>query len=121
MTAFITIIVFLVYVNAPTVLVGQLGLPPLFAAVVPLLLVVLVAHRVVNRGEVLRFPGLIIAALVMLACHTVSALVSSRPHESMNNVFEWLFEGVLLALLLVNVLRTRDEVFGAARAIVAAV
>jgi putative inorganic carbon (HCO3(-)) transporter len=119
-TALISIVIFLVYVNAPTVVVGHLGLPTLFAAAVPMLLVLLVAHRVVNHGEVLRFPGLIIAALLMLACHTVSALVSSRPDLGMNNVFEWLLEGVFLAFLLVNILRTRDEVFGAARAIVAA-
>jgi putative inorganic carbon (HCO3(-)) transporter len=119
-TTFISIIVFLMYVNAPTVLVSQLGLPELFAAVVPMLLVLLVAHRVVNRGEVLRFPGLIIAGLLMLACHTVSALLSSRPHVSMSNVFEWLLEGVFLAFLLVNSLRTREEVFAAVRAITAA-
>ncbi len=120
MTRLISITVFLVYLNVPTVLVRDYGLPMLFAAVVPMLLAVPVAHRVFNRGEALRFPGLIIAALLMLACHTASALLSSRPHVSLNSVFEWLLEGVFLAFLLVNSLRTREEVFAAVRAIVAA-
>ena len=120
MTAFISIIIFLVYVNAPVVLVRELGLPSQMAAAVPMLLVVIVVYRVVHRGEKLRFPGFLVAALLMLTWHTVSALASTRPHVGMENVFEWIIEGVLLALLLVNVVRTREEVFAAARAIVAA-
>lgn len=119
-TAVISVIVFLVYVNAPTVLVHQHGLPTLVGAVVLLPLVVIVAHRVVNRGEALRFPAFIVAALIMLACHTVSAILSDRPHVGLSAVFEWLLEGVFIALLLVNSLRTREEVYAAVRAIVAA-
>jgi O-antigen ligase len=79
-----------------------------------------VAYRVLIRNEPIRFPGLIIAALLMLACHTLSALVSARPHDALESVFSWLLEGVMLAFLVVNALRSRSEVFAAARAIVAA-
>lgn len=119
-TAFIGAIIFLVYMNAPTVVVRQLGLPSILAAAVPMLLAAVVAYRVVIRGEPLRFPAFIIAAVLVLGCHTMSALVSTRPHVGLSHVLEWLLEGVLLALLLANSLRTREEVFAAVRAITAA-
>jgi O-antigen ligase len=119
-TAFISIIIFLMYVNAPVVLVREIGLPSLLAAAVPMLLVVVVAYRVFKRGETLRFPGFILATLLVLTWQTVSALMSIRPNVGLENVFEWLLEGAFFALLLVNVVRTREEVFAATRAIVAA-
>jgi O-antigen ligase len=119
-TAVISVIIFLVYVNAPVVLVKQYGLPTLVGPLVLLPLVVIVVHRIVNRGEALRFPPFIVAALLMLAWHTLSALLSDRPRVGLSAVFEWLLEGVFIALLLVNCLRTREEVYAAARAIVAA-
>lgn len=120
MNHLITITVFLIYMNVPAVLVTQHGVPRPLALLVPLLLAVPVAYRVLMRGEALRFPGMIIAALIMLACHTLSALVSERPDIGLESVFTWLLEGVLLAFLLVNALRSRSEVFAVARAIVAA-
>jgi putative inorganic carbon (HCO3(-)) transporter len=120
MNPLISITVFLIYMNVPAVLVTQHGVPRPLALVVPLLLAVPVAYRVLMRGEALRFPSMIIAALLMLACHTLSALVSERPSIGLESVFSWLLEGVLLAFLLVNALRSRSEVFAAARAIVAA-
>lgn len=120
MIPLISITVFLIYLNVPAVLVNGYGFPRLVVAMVPMLLVLPVAQRVLLRGESLRFPGMIIVALLMLICHTVSALISDRPHLGMDNVFNWLIEGVLLALILVNALRTRAEVYAAAKAIVAA-
>jgi len=120
MIALISITVFLIYMNVPAVLVTEYGVPRPLALLVPLLLAVPVVYRVLMRGEALRFPGMIIAALLMLACHTLSALVSERPDIGLESVFSWLLEGVLLAFLLVNALRSRSEVFAAARAIVAA-
>ncbi len=120
MIRLISITIFLIYMNVPAVLVTEHGVPRPLALLVPLLLVVPVAYRVLLRGEALRFPGMIIAALLMLACHALSALVSERPHIGLESVLAWLLEGVLLAFLLVNALRSRSEVFAAARAIVAA-
>ncbi len=120
MIPLISITIFLIYMNVPAVLVTEHGVPRPLALLVPLLLAVPVAYRVLLRGEALRFPGMIIAALLMLACHTLSALVSERPYIGLESVFSWLLEGVFLAFLLVNALRSRSEVFMAARAIVAA-
>jgi O-antigen ligase len=120
MIPLISITFFLIYMNVPVVLVSAHGMPRPLALLIPMLLVVPVAYRVLIRGEALRFPGLIIAALLMLACHTLSALLSDRPDLAMETVFSWLIEGVLLAFLIVNALRNRTEVFVAARALVAA-
>jgi O-antigen ligase len=119
-TALIGVTVFLIYMNVPAVLVTEHGVPKPIALLLPLLLAIPVAYRVLMRGESLRFPGMIVAALLMLGCHTVSALVSGNPGKGMGTVFSWLSEGVLLAFILVNALRTRREVFTAARAVVAA-
>jgi O-antigen ligase len=120
LTGLISISLFLIYANVPVVLVTHHDMPKPLAYLVPLLLAVPVAYRVLWRGESLRFPGMIIAALLMLACHTLSALFSERPYIGLETVFSWLLEGVLLAFILVNALRSRGEVFVAARSIVAA-
>lgn len=120
MIALISFTIFMIYMNVPAVLVSEYGVPRPVALAVPLLLAIPVAYRVLVNGESLRFPGLIIAALIMLACHTLSALLSANPGKSFGTVFSWLTEGVLLAFILLNLLRSRAEVFVAARAIVAA-
>jgi O-antigen ligase len=113
-------IVFLVYLNAPAVLANFHGFPRIVALAVPLLLGIPIAYRALVLKEPIRFPGMLIAAILLLFCHTLSALLSQKPHIGMGNVFEWLTEGVLLAFLLVNALRTRAEVLIAANAMVAA-
>ena len=120
MIPLISVTLFLMYMNVPAVLVAEHGVPRSLALVVPLLLALPVAYRVLSQGEPLRIPGMIIAALLMLACHTLSAMLSGRPHIGIGAVFSWLMEGVLLAFLLVNALRSRREVVVAARSIVAA-
>ncbi len=113
-------ILFLLYMNAPAVAVRIHGAPFFFAALVPLALAIPVAHRVLVRGEPVRFPNILLAAVVMLLLHSLSALTSLRPGEAMDTLQTWLLEGVVLALLISNALRTRDDVRWAMIAIVAA-
>ena len=113
-------ILFLLYLNAPAVAVRIHGAPFLLAALVPLALAIPVAHQVLVRGEPLRFPNILLAAVVMLLLHSISALTSVRPYEAMDSLQTWLLEGVLLALLISNAIRTRTDVRWAAVAIVAA-
>jgi O-antigen ligase len=61
-----------------------------------------------------------LAAIAMLILHAVSAMSSLYPHESMRTLQEWLVEGVLLATLIANAIRTRSEIQAATVAIVAA-
>lgn len=120
MIALTTLILFLVYLNAPVVAVRVHGAPFILGAAVPLALAIPVAHKVFVRGEALRFPRLLLAAIVMLLVHGLSALTSVRPDESMGTLVVWLTEGVLLALLIANAVRTRREVILAVTAVVAA-
>lgn len=109
---------FLIYMNAPAVAVRIHGAPFILGALVPLALVIPVAHRVLVRGEGFRFPGVLVAAVVMLLLHGLSSLLSIRPSESMATLVTWLLEGVVLSLLIANALRTRREVIMAVQAIV---
>jgi len=114
------VVLFLLYLNAPAVAVRIHGAPFILGALVPLALAIPVAHRVVIRGERLRFPNMLIAAAVMLLLHFVSALTSARPYDSVDSLEAWLIEGLLLALLVANAVRTRTEVRTAALALVTA-
>jgi len=102
-------VLFLVYLNAPAVAVRVHGAPFALAAVVPLALALPVAYRVLIRGEELRFPTVMVVALGMLVLNALSALLSARPLESIETVQTWLLEGALLALLVANAIRTREE------------
>ncbi len=115
-----TFLLFLLYLNAPVVAVRIHGAPFFLAAAVPMLLAVPVAYRVIQRGEPVLFPRVIVAAFIMLLVHMVSALLSSHPFEAMETVETWLLEGVVLALLIANAVRTREEVRSASFALIAA-
>jgi O-antigen ligase len=114
------IVLFLVYLNAPAVAVRVHGAPFFLGAAVPLALGIPIAHRVLVRGEDVRFPNVLLAALAMWMLHCVSGLASIRPFESVEILETWLLEGLLLALLVANAVRTRAEVRAAVMAVVAA-
>lgn len=113
-------VLFLVYLNAPAVAVREHGAPFFLAAAVPLALALPVAYRVLVAGEALLFPRLLLAATVMITLHGVSALGSARPAESIETLETWVLEGLLLALLVANAVRTRLELRAAVQAVVAA-
>ena len=113
-------VLFLIYLNAPAVAVRVHGAPFVFAAAVPLVRAIPVAHRMLIRGEPLRFPRVLAVSVGLLGVQLLSALFSARPFESLDLVETWALEGVLLALLIANAVRTRDEVRAAALAVVSA-
>lgn len=117
---FTAAVLFLLYLNAPAVAVRVHGAPFLVAAAVPMLLALPVAHRVLLRGEPFHFPRILIAALGMLALHAISAAISSRPAEAFDTLEAWLLEGIVLALLVANAVRTREELRLATGAVLAA-
>lgn len=120
MSGLASTLLFLLYLNAPAVAVRIHGAPYVLAAVVPLALAIPVAHKVFVRGEPLRFPIPLVVASLMLGLHALSALASDRPGESLESLQTWMLEGVLLALLVANAIRTRSEILAAIRAIVVA-
>jgi len=113
-------LLFLVYLNVPAVAVRIHGAPFMLGAAVPMALALPVLHRMLVRSEPLRVPSVMIAAVVMLLLQGLSALASDRPLESLGHVETWLIEGVVLALLIANALRTPVELRVAARALIAA-
>jgi len=120
MTWLIAGILFLIYLNAPAVAVRVHGAPFILAAIVPMALAIPVAYRVLIRGEELRFPRVLVAALVMLGLHSLSSFLSFRPFESIESVQTWLLEGVVLAFLIANAVRTREELRASILALVLA-
>ncbi len=120
MTFVTTLLLGLIYLNVPAVAVREFGVPFAVGALIPMLLVVPVLHRVLIKGEPLRFPLFLVLALMLLVLHAFSALGSIRPHESLAIVIDWALEGVLLAALLVNVLRSKNDVIAAVKALVLA-
>lgn len=113
-------ILFLIYLNAPAVAVRMHGAPFLLGAAVPLALAIPVAHRLFVRNEPLRFPRMLLAAVLMLALHAASAILSVQPHASFDTVQTWLLEGIVLALLIANAVRSRSDLVAAVVAIVLA-
>ena len=120
MTWIAPVTLFLLYLNVPAVAVRIHGAPFVLAALVPMMLALPVAHRVLLRGEPLRFPTMLLAAFAMSCLQLLSALHSARPNESLPSLQTWLIEGVLLALLVANAVRTRFELRWAVIAIVTA-
>lgn len=120
MTVFAAFVLFLIYLNVPAVAVREYGVPVMFGAAVSLLLVIPVIKAVLLRGDPVRLPGLLLAALVLLVVHAASAYFAVRPAESLDLVVEWALEGVLLMALIVNAFRTREDVFAAINAVIAA-
>jgi len=119
-TALTAGVLFLVYVNAPAVAVRVHGAPLLVAAAVPMALALPVAHKILVRGEPVRLPGLLLAALAMLLLHGMSALASARPSASVDTLETWLLEGVVFAFLIANAIRTRSELQASVAAVVGA-
>jgi len=113
-------VLFLLYLNVPAVAVRVHGAPFAIAAVVPLLLAIPVGWRILVRGEALVLPRALLAAVAMLGLHAISAISSDRPFESLDTVQAWLLEGVVLAFLIVNAVRTRAELHAAVYSILSA-
>ena len=83
MTFVTTFLLGLIYLNVPAVAVREFGVPFAVGALIPMLLVVPVLHRVLIKGEPLRFPLFLVLAMVLLVLHALSALGGIRPHESL--------------------------------------
>jgi O-antigen ligase len=119
-SAFTSITLFIIYLNVPAVLVREFGLPFFMGALLPLALLIPFGHRILIEKAPIRLPGLLIVALVLVLVHSISALVSIRPHDSLSVVMDWALEGVLLAILIANVIRTKAEMIAAVNAVIGA-
>lgn len=98
-------VIFYIYANLAVVAKEFHGVPPLFAAAIPLLLCVPLAHALVLRQETLiidRTFGRMLAFLLVLL---VSSLCAKDIYIARDVIGNFVLEGLLIYLLVVNVIR----------------
>ncbi len=110
--------VFLIYSDAPAVAVRQHGAPATLALCVPLLLAAPLAAHILRR-ERLAVTGPFTWLLVLLVVQVVSTLASVHAPEAANQLGEFLVQGVVVYLLVVNAVRTPEALRRATWAVVA--
>lgn len=96
----------LVFSNAVVVATTEHGVPQVAAAVVPLLLLVTIGHRVCIERRPLVLPRATPWLAGLLVVQLVGAAGSREPVTSLREVTTFVVEGALLWLLLVNAART---------------
>ena len=97
--------IFLLYINAPAVLTQQHGLPELVAGAFILLLGVPILNTVIARRERLRFDATCVLMLGFLGTLGLSALGAVDKGIAVARVQGYVFEGLLLYWLIINVIR----------------
>ncbi len=110
--AAVLLVVALIYSNAPVVFVQFHGVPLVLAAVVPLILVAPLAYDLLVH----RRPVVITPAMPWIAAYLVVALISTIGARDVSAtadaVFSFVFEGLLLYVLITNTVRTPAMVRG---------
>lgn len=112
-------VVFLVFLNVPAVLVNDHGVPRSVGALVPLLLVVPLAHRLLRR-ERLIFTPVFLLLLLYLAVQAGSTFVSAYPGVASQKLLTFGLEGIAVYFLVTNVVRTPAALRRAVWAVIAA-
>lgn len=96
----------LIYSNAPVIGAQLYGVPYLLAALVPALLFLPLAERVLLRRESLVIPPTLPFVIGFLVVEIVSTLASRSPAAASAELGRVISEGVLLYLLIVSTVRT---------------
>jgi D-aspartate ligase len=99
--------VFLLYVNFPAILTKQHGIPAPIAGTFILLLVLPLVHLLVLRRQPFRVDRTFLLMLGLLAAFSMSSLVAVDQLIARKYLLEYIFEGIILYLLVINVIRTR--------------
>lgn len=113
------VVLFLLFLDVPGVAVREYGAPAALAGLIILALAVPVAARVLKGGrlELGRPIGLIVLFAVIQLTSTVA---SREPGEAASNVATFLIEGLLLAVLILNAVRSVETLELALWALLAA-
>lgn len=101
----ILLVVFLFFTNAPAIAVKFHGLPLTVGAMLPLLLLVPLAHQWL-RGERLRGSVPLLLILLFFGVELLSTMGSREPDLAWEKTKTTLIEGVLLYFLVLNTVRT---------------
>lgn len=114
------LVIGVVFTNLAGNAVNLYGAPSLVGLALPLLLVVPVWRALFTEGRPLVFPPLLWALLAFMFFRLLGVLVAHDPTSAIANVGTTAVEGLLLILLLVNAVRTRESFRLALVALVAA-
>jgi len=100
------VVMFILYSNAAVVAVKFHGVPMMFAAAVPLLLLVPASRNVFSQGRgIVLTPAMpFIAAFIVV--QLAGAMFAPRPSVALDKVFTSIAEGAVLYVLIVNIVRT---------------
>ncbi|QYG92256.1 O-antigen ligase family protein [Iamia sp. SCSIO 61187] len=100
----------LVFSNAVVVATTEHGVPKLFAALVPLLLLVTIGHRTCIERQPLVLPRATPWVVAFLVVQLVGGATSRQPATSLNDVTTFVVEGMALWILLANAARGADVI-----------
>jgi O-antigen ligase len=102
------VVVFLVVIDAPSVMVNKYGFPQTFAAVVPLLLVIPFASWLLRSRSLVATPVFALLTLYFIV-QLVGTILSPDTAVSLKRVETFVLEGLISYLLVTNVVRSRQE------------
>jgi putative inorganic carbon (HCO3(-)) transporter len=112
-------VVALVWLNVPALAVDWWGAPQLVGALFPFaLLVPLIYGRM--RGERVLVNKVFVLIVLLLAAEAVSTALAGHQPEALAKLKEFVLEGVVVYLLVINVVRTPQTLRGALWALLVA-
>lgn len=97
------------YSNAAVIAYQFHGVPQIVAAAVPLLLGLPLAHSLFVRREGLIFDRVLLLMLGFLAVLLLATLGARDVFVGLNEIGNYVLEGIVLYFLLLNVIRTRER------------
>ena len=103
------VVLFLITINAPSVLVTKYGVPQAAGAVVPILLLIPLAMRLLRRQPLVA-TGVCGLLLLYLLVELIGTVISPDTSISLKHVETFVLEGLLSYFLVTNVIRTKAEV-----------
>ena len=112
-------VLFLLYSNLPAVSVAFHGVPKPVAAAFPLLLLIPLARRFAAGAPIVATPAFALL-LLSLALQLAGAAFAREPAVALDSAMTFALEGVVLYLLVVNVVRTKECLQRATWSLVAA-
>lgn len=100
--------VFLIYTNAPAIAVKFHGLPYIIGALFPLLMVIPLFNFVIIKKQPLIIPPIFYIVLFFYFVQILGTLVTKDISIGFSNLIKSIVEGILLYIVVINVVRTKE-------------
>jgi hypothetical protein len=118
--AAVGVFTFLLYTNAPVIADRYHGVPTGIAAAYPLLLLIPIAHQILQRGRAIHLGPVSPFLFVYGAVQLVGAVLSVEPETSLDFFVTYLLEACVLYVLVTNAIRTPEALGHAITGLLAA-